>query len=156
MKFKSFYTICLLIFMFGCSKSEVKEKIVEIEEKYAYFLNEEVVVERAEGKTFTTIVRYDGKAFEGAIRIPYKITFPNSDAAIEGEDFVLPNGSGIFEIVEGNTSTTVTLVEEFSPNPEVTGRRSMVFELQSASGVKIGSEQNNSGTTLTVIIEPDS
>ena len=157
MKLRFVSALFSMLSIWGCSESESQEEEETVAEvKYIYFLDEEATVTREEGRPFTTTVSYVGGSFEGAIRVPYTITFPDSNGAVEGEDFVLPNGSGIFEVIEGNSSTTVTLIESLLPNIEVTNERTLIFNLQSASGAQIGSPSDNSGTTLTVTIAPSS
>lgn len=157
MKLKSLSTLCITLLLFACSESENREEeTAPIVKKYVYFLNEEIIVNRMEETPITTTVRYDGEPFEGAIRIPYTLTSTSSNGAIENEDYLLPNGSGIFEVVEGASSTNVTLLETLLPNPRAENRRSLTVELKSASGVTIGSESDGSGTLLEIIIEPDS
>ena len=128
-----------LVFI-GCDSSEVTETAIDSRLTRIYFSDETLNIERSSASPITAQLRYEGPKIEHDIEVSFKITYPESNKAVEGEDFILPK-SDSFLISKGKAVTSVTLLQNILFNSEAQVPRQINFELMSIEGVQIGDNQ---------------
>ncbi len=149
-----YYIIPLVIIIFiGCDKDDATtETIIPFSEISVYFTSESVEVDRLRSEPFTVELRYEGPKINLPIEIPYTVSYPNENSAIEGEDFKLSK-SRSFIIDKGEAITKVVLLQQVINNENATENRSLRFELQTTNGITIGNSSSE-GNLITVTIPP--
>ncbi len=157
MKFLKYLFLGLLSFsFFNCSDNEKDDAENIGETRYLFFENEILTIERKEGVSVKTTIRYTGKVLDTDLSVNYKITYPNQNAAIEGDDFELPANSGVINIPAGQSSVTVELIASIFTNTEARdSNRSIYFDLEPINGFTLGKPDDNSGVNTQVIIGLD-
>lgn len=127
------------------------DEIVSLSEARVYFNVESVSVDRTTSQPFSVELRYEGPRTNQNIEIPYTVSFPSENNAVEGEDFKLPK-TGSFVIKKGSAITNVVLLQQVLDNENADENRSLIFELQPNDGIMIGSPSNN-GNSITITME---
>ncbi len=80
----------------------------------------------------------------------------SSDDAIEGVDYSLPVNNGTITVPAGASSVEVTLIESVLNNDNVTGDRTVEFELADGGGFRMGGPDGLYGAKVSVkILEDD-
>ncbi|UII76187.1 hypothetical protein LV716_18280 [Flagellimonas sp. HMM57] len=152
-KLKYSVIVFLMMVLVGCDKDDDSPgTIAQTGEKRVYFTTENVEVGRTSAESFSVELRYDGPKTEETIEVPYTVSFPAEDNAIEGEDFRLPK-SGTFIIEKGKALTSVVLLQEVINNENAEENRSVIFELQAKEGLVIGNTSDG-GSSITVTMTP--
>lgn len=145
-------TIVLLLLVVVSCNNDDKATIGNIQpEGRVYFNVEYLEVDGSNAEAFSVELRYEGTKADVDVEIPYTITYPNENAAVEGEDFILPK-SKTFTLKRGKAISQVVLLQRVINNEAANQGRSLTFELEPTEGITIGSDSNTGGTiTLTIV-----
>jgi hypothetical protein len=96
-------------------------------------------------------ITYSGPLRNEPIQVNYTISSP--DGAVLGEDYILPETSGIVTIPAGQSSVTFDVVEILDNDAE-DGNRPIVVTIESAAGLTIGfpgPDQLKKSATITIV-----
>ncbi|GAA3617587.1 hypothetical protein Q4Q39_00185 [Flavivirga amylovorans] len=142
----------LLLLTFSCNEND-DANISTPPEGRVYFTVQDIEVSNSNVQSVIVELRYEGVKTNENVNIPFTITFPNNNRAVEGEDFILPK-SDAFMIRKGEAITKVVLLQRVINNESATQNRSIIFELQETEGIRIGNT-SNAGNSITVTIVPE-
>ncbi|WP_298541463.1 hypothetical protein [uncultured Aquimarina sp.] len=149
MKSTIYTIITLSLLMMSCQSDD--DITASIQEGGNVFFNlESIEVDRTSSQPVMVELRYDGPKQDLDITVPFTISFPGENNAVENEDFLLPQ-SDSFIIKRGQAVTSVVLLQRVLNNPEANQNRSLTFTLQSSEGVTIGNSSSN-GNSITITL----
>ena len=110
----------------------------------------EIAEDSGEGVTAEIIV--SSAKLTSDLSITYTVSSSN---ATEGVDYSLPSGSGTITVPKGSNSVNVVLIESALNNDNVTGDRTIVFEITSTGGLTLGGPDGFYGGIVTVVVAED-
>ena len=153
MKNIKIYIIILLLSAVAVSCFEEKEFLVPDEFAWVGFEENRVLVAEESGEDVTVRFLVSSAPLSSAVTFDYSIS---SSDATEGVDYTLPAGSGSFTIPAGASSTDVVLIESVVNNENITGDRTIEFEVTDGKGYDIGGPDDNYDASVTVkLLEDD-
>ncbi|MDH7445616.1 hypothetical protein [Aquimarina sp. 2201CG14-23] len=148
-KLKHTIIILLSLLLFSC---ESDDKVILEEGGNVFFNFETIDVERSSSQPLIVELLYQGPKRNQDIMIPYTVSFPSENAAIEGEDFLLPQ-SDFFTIKRGTAVARVTLLQRVINNQDALQNRFVVFNLQPTNGLTIG-DASTMRSSITINLNP--
>lgn len=143
----------LLISLLGCDTDDASVKNeIPFSQIRVYFTVESAEISRLSAEPFSVTLRYEGPKINQPIEIPYTLSFPDENNAVEGEDFKRPKTES-FIIDNGEAFTQVVLLQQVINNENSQDNKFLSFELQSTNGITIGNSSNG-GNSIDLTITP--
>ncbi|AXT49526.1 hypothetical protein D1818_01330 [Aquimarina sp. BL5] len=150
-KFKYNSMMILLLLLISCSSDDSNNAVIE-EGGNAFFNFETIEIDRSSSQPIVVELRYQGPKRNQDIMIPYTVSFPSENAAIEGEDFLLPQ-SDFLTIKRGTAIARVNLLQRVINNQDALQNRFVMFNLQPTEGLTIG-DASNMRSSITISLNP--
>lgn len=150
-KFKIYLTM-LLLTMVAVSCFEENDFTIPDEFAWVGFEKSSFNIGEDSGDDVTATLIVSSATLSSALNLTYTVT---SSDALEGIDYSLPSGTGSMTVPAGSNTVDIVLIESVLNNDNVTGDRTVVFEITDAGGLNFGGPDGQFKATVTVVLAED-